>query len=474
MQNILNQPIQFGLKDKYLRESEFSQLVKSGDKINFQLLAGLGDNLITSGLGNYTQDPVSQWTSTYGLTKPLGNSGELYQDVLTANEYYRVDFEIVDISISGVLSVSIGTNLVGTFNKRGSYTVYGQATGNTRVTFEALSDVDVSIADTVSASLVESGKALYKIDLQNLNFSELTSEQTAIYSQNLIYRDISIPDTECYKLALGENTGSELIIDGGFDFPESWDVNAGLQISSSTLNGLNLTSANQNNATQSIMLPDNTFGLAIEGNLAGISNNVLQANIYQDGVLISSGEFTAAVTETITLGVPSGGAYTFELKAVPSSGSNSVDMRSVSVKPYVADLISNNFKTTTEETILLAGLNDTDTFGFRFDDDFNFTLRLEANLQEQEADDDLETYKDSQGNRQIVFSESQEIQVLAIGLTPVYIHRAIAKMRLLNTFLVDGTEYVIFDEDYDIQWNRNSDIAASQFSLVLKQQDYFN
>ena len=120
-----------------------------------------------------------------------------------------------------------------------------------------------------------------------------------------------------------------------------------------------------------------------------------------------------------------------------------------------------------------------DGFGFAYPSGFNHYIRLIAVIRDPYfADEDFETYTDSAGRKNIIYSEPREAQVLSYT-APDYVHSAMAlALRHENFRLVTSsgsTFYALVDgEEYRPNWGIERKIAKVVVELEIKQQQLWS
>ena len=120
-----------------------------------------------------------------------------------------------------------------------------------------------------------------------------------------------------------------------------------------------------------------------------------------------------------------------------------------------------------------------DGFGFAYPSGFNHYIRLIAVIRDPYfMDEDFETYVDSAGRKNVIYSEPREAQVLSYT-APDYVHAAMAlAVRHENFRLVTdsgSTFYALVDgEEYRPNWGIERKIAKVVVELEIKQQQLWS
>lgn len=120
-----------------------------------------------------------------------------------------------------------------------------------------------------------------------------------------------------------------------------------------------------------------------------------------------------------------------------------------------------------------------DGFGFAYPSGFNHYIRLIAIIRDPYfVDEGFETYTDSAGRKNVIYSEPREAQVLSYT-APDYVHSAMAlALRHDNFRLVTSsgsTFYALVDgEEYRPNWGIERKIAKVVVELEIKQQQLWS
>lgn len=134
-------------------------------------------------------------------------------------------------------------------------------------------------------------------------------------------------------------------------------------------------------------------------------------------------------------------------------------------------------------TILMTWTNDENAFGFDYE---NFTfvqkMRFCAKLyQPHYTKDDKDTYRDSAGNRTLLYSSTTKIERLKITPLPEYMHDALSigiehdTVRIGTTLSPDDTvEYVNDEDDYEPRWENQSLLAPITLEMIKDDQNLVN
>lgn len=132
---------------------------------------------------------------------------------------------------------------------------------------------------------------------------------------------------------------------------------------------------------------------------------------------------------------------------------------------------------------LMTWTNDENAFGFDYE---NFTfvqkMRFCAKLyQPHYTKDDKDTYRDSAGNRKLLYSSTTKIERLKITPLPEYMHDALSigiehdTVKIGTTLSPDDTvDYVNDEDNYEPDWNNQSLLAPITLEMIRDDQNLVN
>lgn len=123
-------------------------------------------------------------------------------------------------------------------------------------------------------------------------------------------------------------------------------------------------------------------------------------------------------------------------------------------------------------TTLLRWSNVTNSHGFNYEDfSFSHSLRVRGkivNFRGEKPDKDTEF--NSNGNIDISYARTLELDTLAVEEQPRYIHRALNIMIDHESLSIDGDSYISRDEEYEPVWRRSSLLAPINIGVLIKNQ----
>jgi hypothetical protein len=123
---------------------------------------------------------------------------------------------------------------------------------------------------------------------------------------------------------------------------------------------------------------------------------------------------------------------------------------------------------------LLKATNDNNAFGFNFEDvTFEPQVRVFGKLRNLTFETDAEYYTKSTGEKILVYAEVEEKVELQIYEVPEYMHSVINMMMNMDSFMIDGVEYVRVGE-YAPNWRKSSAKAPVIVQVAKKTQNRYN
>ena len=123
---------------------------------------------------------------------------------------------------------------------------------------------------------------------------------------------------------------------------------------------------------------------------------------------------------------------------------------------------------------LLKATNDNNAFGFNFEDvTFEPQVRVFGKLRNLTFETEAEYYTKSTGEKILVYAEVEEKVELQIYEVPEYMHSVINMMMNMDSFMIDGVEYVRVGE-YAPNWRKSSAKAPVIVQVAKKTQNRYN
>jgi hypothetical protein len=123
---------------------------------------------------------------------------------------------------------------------------------------------------------------------------------------------------------------------------------------------------------------------------------------------------------------------------------------------------------------LLKATNDNNAFGFNFEDvTLEPQVRVFGKLRNLTFETEAEYYTNSTGEKILVYAEVEEKVELQIYEVPEYMHSVINMMMNMDSFMIDGVEYVRVGE-YAPNWRKSSAKAPVIVQVAKKTQNRYN
>lgn len=495
MANILaNQPIIFNesIDSCSTDTTYYTQIVDNTDTTQFQL--GL---TVCNGQSNLFPeatftDPANyifgtDWSITNGLIcKTTGQpSGFLSTVILPINKYYKIEIIVDSCSAGASFDIYLDNNVVGTFTTAGTYTIYG---------FVLTAAYSLGILSTVA-----SGTCCIR---SITGYEILTNFGIAIYNDSDVYQDtiwystdptyftfaedtvtvsidwaaLSIQDG-CYYLCLLDTC----LNTGGQNYPPA--ITNGTFTGSSTgwaLGSSWVYSANAMNATFSATVANNWMEQAnVFTNLTSTYSVTVILTAHTGNVSIYFGtqyvgNCTGIGTFVLT-GIPVG---SLTLKAYITSGTatvTSILATAIPTSSYVCDYQSNTVKIgdyscACPETLLINACNDENGLGFVFNGSgFTPRLRLQGKLKKSTYKAERTIEEDSNGTKRVIYYNRRKSKNLVADLLPEYIHDFLSTLSGYDRFYINGTAYVVDDDEYNVTYDDSQDNVGGVSLLVSEQ-----
>lgn len=111
--------------------------------------------------------------------------------------------------------------------------------------------------------------------------------------------------------------------------------------------------------------------------------------------------------------------------------------------------------------------NTNDAFDFVFNDPTPlFFTRVYSMGWKPKYPEDSNKFKDSKGNKHILYALTQEVYELIIDELPEYMHRALRIAFLSNYLLINGENYDVESKDYTPEWRNDSKFAQARIEIT--------
>lgn len=513
---IPNQPISFYEQDECVSTSnDFFQLVKEGDLISFQFKidddCGGAELVIDGGFTDCPGDWEFEegWDcgeATTGICVD-GTTGSLIQNiVLPAGTFsYKFTFSIFSY-VAGALYVNIGAITYGLISANGTYTFYAVVTSDgatpTPIEFEPFDNTAEMCLDDVS--LIQISATQYFVNLFDSDGNFIVGENSiddlgffTLYKNFLTVNveTFEIPDG-CYYLCVNELCNCVTSLEAktidicAYDWVEGipsgdgqWEVEG---VSPDCSLGFGPGGEGD---TDSI----STTGIICEGFSYIILFNLEVTNARVKFVI---GTFESIWYDTTGSYTLSGAAITvdsgtIEIIAEATSNAGSAAITDILVQyngigdnPISGKFCSQPIQLYSDDsqfcTKLLSGCNNSDAFGFGFNDstlgsaNFNPQSRVLAKLFPGNYNQSFSIEEDSIGKRSVKYAQSRKAKRLRIIDTAEYLWDWIAIWIGLDKMMIDGVDYVIEEDGLgDVAYNKFQTLGTGDIQVGVKTQNMY-
>lgn len=129
-------------------------------------------------------------------------------------------------------------------------------------------------------------------------------------------------------------------------------------------------------------------------------------------------------------------------------------------------------------TLLLKWRDDKNVFGFDYLTNLSYYnyLRVKARLKNPTFPTEKGIFRLSDNSNVLtnaVVQKKSTVQLTTPGV-PDFVHQAIALALVHQTFLIDGTTYVVDEGGYEPAWRKSSDLSVSVFEVIAQDFDGVN
>lgn len=506
--------------------SKDTQPVQDGDITQFQVrmeVCNYVNNLIDN--GDFDDETEAGWTQSGGWTF---GSDQIYTStgsddtITTSNKimgsgiFYIAEIDITD-NQGDPLLVYFGTNKVAEINENGKYYISGECTSDTtseylkiispnsnscsieRIALYPLeSDIGLVISQVnADGTLTNVGFRTLLDDVNDANYTFFRLDRDSItvkFPWDYITDAVNGLGLSygCYAISiLGkcQNTNgqlgvfdSEMVMPSNFsskgdylnDTSFPWQCNDSVTVSvladsgQMTANGatgtVHITEVNLPDGTAKVGM---TYAFSVSVNLQVGSS--MEVSFGGDTEVLSNGVNTFTLTAVNTDGldilwVNQNGDYIEYFRMdVDDSSLTSID----------TDFDSNvfDFKAAHYCTLLVAGANNQDAFGHRFESaQYVPKFRWKGNLRANDYPTDIEEHVNGFGQKIIDYSEVRKLVSLQLQGVPEYLTDFMAILRGMSKIYVDSEEYVA-EEDLDLTPNTFCDSFKAELVLGEYRQE---
>jgi hypothetical protein len=493
MELIPNQPINFDNPQECECEIP-AQIVNYGDVTQAQFtISPCPDaiNLVENGAFDEMErqpwgiDPGGTWIiADNKACKQIGLFGQLFQTILTiqTGKYYKIEFTVSGRT-AGEMTAALSPDDFHSITSNGTFEFYYYGSSAFQgVAFGADEDFNGCVSDVFIFEVDIRYKAAIKENGELIRFFDYDDEDVFNFDKDKMTISIDWSDYEltpgCYEICLFNpcsNVCSQLFLDGqDFQDTNKWSktVSSFTGITIASGEAKYLAAGGSGTGLMKVVgaLCD---GLTYEISYTLNFNNSNLSVQFEMGTGAGGAIRTSSGNYTETLG-SNGGDFIINFVA---SGSGEVTITNLLVKAVNAslqpDICSNEFKLGQHKcTVNIRGCSDSDVNGFSFvTTGFTPNVRVEGALIDIAPETEREHYTDSRGKRSAYYSTFRNKKELRIGFSPAYVHNFLALLLQFDNVFIDGVEYFIDDDEY--QMLRNDDLPClpqSTITLVPKVQ----
>ena len=471
---IPNQPIVFDQDENcWLEDSGMKVLAEHGDITQFQMklnpcgsdfnLIQNGNFLLTSGMvGSFWERNSNYWFIQDGEARKVqGLSGSFYQEApASQGTLARLTFDIV----IGQGEIQAGwSSTAVTITESGSYEFWIEAVAGTNLVLffgdassvATLTNVQlISVNDDFLVNIVdESGVVVDSLEKADGYFD--ISE--GYFTCSIDWEALSIPDG-CYTLEVIDPCDCAKRGINALDFKAStfvWDLESGWTIDSGSAD----FSSSVDALAQLYHVVCTNQRYEVTYTLSGMSvGEQFKVFLGLNGGTVRGidGTYTDTIDaagDDLVLSATASGASSFSV----------TDFSIVAVDPeptYISNTIkvSESFNCT---TLALAMCNDSDAFGFGFENTgFRPLMRIPASLNRSSYPMERLAYENSVGRKYTYYGRSRKARELGFdGLE--FMHDFAHLWGMADHFYIDDTEYVVEEDEYpSISWADNDDVGG--------------
>jgi len=504
-----NQPVKFNIlpdvDDCNCDTLQVTQLVNQGDITQFQICINpclLSQDLVTNGGFNGN---LNGWATTGAGWISLDNEachsgnqqGTLFQAILTQNKYYQVTIEVTEnTGVAGDLIVDIGGFTPFTITGIGTFTVSGFA-NTANFIILAASGADVCV-DNVSVFEVQinyifgvcdkDGNVLTTINLldsltpgSEFNPPSINDAQFNLTNGKLTvfidWTDLGITNG-CRSIFILDpcvnQNGQNGVFNGDFTIDDGW-------IAANVAGGAWVVLAGKGSYAGTGAPSESTFTNDETQVLAGLSYDVTYtlSNMSNTDLTIQLG--TAGGTTRNTNGtfsdtiIANGSDFKIfaDSTAAGTAEIDDIELSLTNDSDIVKDDISNDFELGVHTcTLLVNGCNDTDQFGFEFDEsNFSPTIRLHAKLAKSQYPAERDIERNSRARFTNVFYQRTKTKQLIIDTQPEFVHDFLSLLLGFDHFYIDSIEYFVpEDEEYVPNYDEQDNRGSVEFAVTVKEE----
>lgn len=491
-----NQPVIFDASvDLCSTDTDYyTQIVDNTDDTQFQLELNVCNGAEEINLDPNFSDPTEYTLGTgWSVTaNALCRTGAGVSTASTVNlgttlaSYYKVTIVVDSISSGAIFPVYLGTTLLGSLTSTGTYTFYGFAETLNRIAISNITSDSTICISILSVYEILTNFIVAIYDTDNNFENDISYSGNPEYftfagdsvTVTINWSELGISNG-CYYLCLldpCENTNGQnyppVITNNTFTGSATgWTLGASWSYAANAVSATYsaVPPASRNYLTSSNVFINYTSTYTVNVNVTAITGTLL---VYFGGILVET--ITTTGVHACT-GTPN---TNLDFYIYITSGTATVDYCTpvtVSSSGYECNYTSNNFKLSDysaycPQTLLINACNNEDGLGFIFDGSgFSPRLRLQGKLKQAKYNADRVLEEDSLGTKRVVYYNRRKSKNLVADLLPEYIHDFLSTLIGYDRFYINGTAYVVDDDEYNVVYDDSQDNVGS-ISLLVSEQ----
>lgn len=273
----------------------------------------------------------------------------------------------------------------------------------------------------------------------------------------------------CYSLQIKDGAGN--VANGNFLNSNSWTVGAGWSITNGTASFVGTPFSNA--LSTSIYLEDNPGPYTLRFFMpTGSGSLIMNLNLSNGGSFTET--FTGSGWQEYQFTVEGGYQGPATLSFIPSGiipggvlANINIALTNITID-FDEDFTSENILLKTSwsntPTLLFSANNNDGAFGFDYSQGLTHNLRINAKQDVTSYPETTEVYTFSDNSEALLYGQTQKEYTIFVTDAPVYVHDCLRLLRLHDTFMINGSQYVI-DGSYDLNRRKTSALKQSSFTV---------
>jgi hypothetical protein len=120
--------------------------------------------------------------------------------------------------------------------------------------------------------------------------------------------------------------------------------------------------------------------------------------------------------------------------------------------------------------LLINACNNENGLGFVFNGSgFSPRLRIQGKLKQSKYKSERVMEDDSNGTKRVIYYNRRKEKSLVADLLPEYIHDFLSTLVGYDKFYINGTPYIVEDDEYNVSYDNSQDNVGS-ISLLVSEQ----